>query len=113
MECRVPELVQDREGLDLVPDSGRRIQRRSLLETLVQRIIFMLTVQGVILILPISGLLGPRMFLLGIAYLFLSSLARLLPRRYGLRVAYVGTYCVAGSGMAFVVSFSGAFIAGM
>jgi len=70
MECRVPELVQDREGLDLVPDSGRRIQRRSLLETLVQRIIFMLTVQGVILILPISGLLGRGCFSWGLLICF-------------------------------------------
>jgi signal transduction histidine kinase len=78
-----------------------------LLATLMHRIIFVLTVEGLILILPVSRLLGRRMFFQGIAYLFLVALVLLLRRRYGTRVAYIGTYCFAGSVMVFVVSISG------
>ncbi len=56
-----------------------------------QRVIFVVTLQGVLLVV-LGPLFAPRLMLLGAAYLFLTSLARLVRRRHNTRLAYYATY---------------------
>jgi signal transduction histidine kinase len=66
-----------------------------LVATLLRRMVFVATLQGLILILPFSRLLTPRLPLHGLVLLFLTSLARVLEHYFGARAAFVATYCAA------------------
>ncbi|MBI2687817.1 MAG: hypothetical protein HYX27_16020 [Acidobacteria bacterium] len=66
--------------------------RDHLIATNLQRIIFAVTIQGVLLVMVLGPLLAPRLMGLGVTYLILTSLARLARRRYGTLVAYRATY---------------------
>jgi signal transduction histidine kinase len=65
-----------------------------LVETLYRRVVFIVTLQGGILILVLAPLLDRTMAYQGVLYLAMSGLARVVKRRYGSRVSLVSAYSV-------------------
>ena len=62
-----------------------------LIETNLRRVASAITVEGVLLLL-FGPLLGPRLMYLGLAYLALAGVARVVRWRYGVKASYWATY---------------------
>jgi len=80
--------------------------------TLVDRIVFVLAVQGVLLVLVLGPLLARRLAVLGAVYLVLSSLGRLLRRHFSAGVVFQVIYISSAIPMLLAVAIGGGIYSG-
>src|SRR5262245_12735725 len=86
---RLPAFLQNWVAYETPADES---PTQHLMSILLERVIASVTIQGILLLVVIGPLFAPRLMLQGAVFLLISSLGRIVRRRFGARIAYFACY---------------------